>query len=285
MRRALQKGMPLETLLDTASHGALVVVLGVGAFAALMGAMLAGSALRARQDRRDAGQAGDKPQDSLIVTSVLSLLGILLGFTFSLAVDRYDARRLLVLEEANAIGTAYLRAQLLEEPYRSALGGQLVAYTDNRIALAEVGDIEVRRSLMAVNDELIAQIWTTTAAAFQSIRDLDFSSAFIDSMNHLIDLDASRKIARQARVPVAVFAVLFFFLITSAGVLGYVQAGPRGRWAATFELALLTLFLLLVIDIDRPARGAVREGQSAMEQLRTTMGNWESLPPADQPGR
>lgn len=268
----------MEIVSEALSRGGIVLI-GLAAFAALMVSMLAGSALRARQDKRD--EADGKPrafQENYIVTSVLSLLGILLGFTFSLAVDRYDARRVLVLEEANAVGTAYLRAQLLEEPYRSQLGAQLVAYADNRIALADAAPGEFQQSLLTVNDQLVEDLWVTTSAAFKTIENLDFSSAFIDSMNQLINLDVSRKTARIARVPVAVFAVLFFFLITSAGVLGYVQSGVRGRWAASFELALLTIFLLLVIDIDRPMSGAVREGQAPMEILRSSMGNWADLP-------
>ena len=78
-----------------------------------------------------------KGQESYVVSAVLGLLALLLAFTFSLATDRFEARRVLVLEESNAIGTAFLRTQLLGEPHRARLSQLLIEYTDNRIVLAK----------------------------------------------------------------------------------------------------------------------------------------------------
>ena len=208
-------------------------------------------------------------QEGYIVSAVLGLLALLLGFTFSLAVDRYETRRHLVLDEANAIGTTYLRAQLLPEPHRTRMTDLLTRYTDNRILLAEAKPDKIP-PLLATNDALVTDMWAATAAAFESIRTLDFSSAYLDSVNAVVDLDASRKTARAARVPPEVFVVLFIYLFTTAGVLGYVLKGFRGRMSAAFLLGLLTLSLLLIIDIDRPMMGGVTEGQAPMEQLRAS---------------
>ena len=79
----------------------------------------------------------DHNQESYLVGSMLGLLALLLAFSFSMALDRYEERRHLVIQEANAIGTAYLRTQLLDEPHRARLSGLLVDYTDNRIALGD----------------------------------------------------------------------------------------------------------------------------------------------------
>lgn len=228
--------------------------------------------LRERRERAD-GKTSEEGQEGYIVSAVLGLLALLMGFTFSLAVDRFETRRALVLEEANAIGTTYLRAQLLSEPHRARMTDILVRYTDNRIALARTPSAP----LIQRNDQLITDMWAATSAAFPSIQGLDFSSAYLDSVNHVIDLDASRKRARAARVPAEVFLVLFVYFVTTAAVLGYVLHGLRGRIAAGFLLALLTLSLLLILDIDRPAGGGVDEGQGPMEALRDTL---HSQPPS-----
>lgn len=255
-----------------------LLLLGGGVLILMTGAVAGGISLRAWNDRRDpsGSRSGEGGLEGYVVSAVLGLLALLMGFTFSLAVDRFEMRRALVLEEANAIGTAYLRAQLLPEPHRARIGQLLVNYTDNRINLAKAPPDRIP-PLLAVNDQMLTDLWAATASAFVTIKGLDFSSTFVDSVNNVIDLDAARKTARTARVPAEVFFVLFVYLIVTAGVLGYVFVGNRGRGAAAFMLVLLTLSLLLILDIDRPNKGGVREAQTPMEQLRAS---FKAQPPA-----
>lgn len=128
-----------------------------------------------------------------------------------------------------------------------------------------------------MNDALIVDMWAAASAAFDSIKARDFSSVYLESVNEVIDLDTSRKAARLARVPAEVFAVLCIYLITTAGVLGYVLRGLRGRFAAVFLMALLTLSLVLIVDINRPALGLIVEGQGPMEMVQSFM---RAQPPA-----
>jgi len=121
------------------------------------------------------------------------------------------------------------------------------------------------------NDQMLADLWTATLAAWPSIKGLDFSSSYLETMNNMIDLDAARKAARLARVPSAVFFVLFVYVITSAGVLGYAGANKEGRGATAFLFLLLTISLLLTLDIDRPRSGRITESQAPMERLRDTL--------------
>lgn len=249
-------------------NNAPIILVGVAMLALMAIAVSIGIALRAWIDRR--APPSEKEGDGLegyVVSAVLGLLALLMGFTFSLAVDRFEARRILVLQEANAIGTTYLRAQLLEEPHRERISRLLINYTDNRIALAKAPRDKIAPLLVA-NDLMLTDLWAATASAFVTIKGIDFSSTFVDGVNAVIDFDSARKAARMARVPAEVFFVLFVYLIVTAGVLGYVFVGNRGRGAAAFMLALLTLSLLLILDIDRPTRGGIRESQTAMEQLR-----------------
>lgn len=215
-------------------------------------------------------------QEGYIVSAVLGLLALLTGFTFSLAVDRFETRRALVLEEANAIGTTYLRTQLLDAPHRSRISDLLVQYTDNRIALAAAQHNKEGEEVLARNDRLVTELWTATVAAFPTIRGLDFSTAYLDSMNALIDLDAARKASRAAKVPPAVFGVLAIYIIITAAVMGYVLVGPRGRVTGLFLFILIVMSQLLIIDIDRPTAGRVTESQGPMLRLRETL----ATPPA-----
>ena len=95
--------------------------------------------VRLQSDRHQKAAIADHTpdgQEGYVVSAVLGLLALMLGFTLAMAVDRYETRRALVLEEANAIGTTYLRAQLFGEPHRARLSKLLVEYNDNRLALA-----------------------------------------------------------------------------------------------------------------------------------------------------
>jgi hypothetical protein len=252
-------------------------LIGLVLLAAMFAASLFGEWLNrrvAKKKDKDKGE-DDGGKEGYIVSATLGLLALLMGFTFSLAVDRFEARRILVLEEANAIGTTYLRTQMLEPVDRARISQMLVDYTDNRLLLAKATPDQVQ-PLLAKNDQMLTDLWTATLAAWPSIKHLDFSSSYLETMNNMIDLDAARKAARLARVPSTVFFVLFVYVVTSAGVLGYAGANKEGRGATAFLFLLLAISLLLTLDIDRPRTGRVTESQAPMERLRDTL---RSQPP------
>ena len=237
-------------------------------FVSMIAAAAVGTFVHGRRPPRES--ADDRGQEGYMVSAVLGLLALLLGFTFSLAVGRYEERRLLVLDEANAIGTTYLRTQLLPEPHRARMSDLLVRYAENRIQLAKATPGK-SAALIATNDALITDIWAAASAAFDSVKSLPFSVSYLDTVNQVIDLDAARKAARGARIPPEVFVVLFVYSVVTAGVLGYVLQGVRGRVAAAFLMALLTLSLVLIVDIDRPAAGGIIESQRPIELLLDSM--------------
>lgn len=249
-----------------------IVVLGILILLVMCGSAAAGYFLRKRHNRRNVdAQDGDDlgGYEGYVVSAVLGLLALLLGFTFSLSVDRFETRRALVLQEANAIGTSYLRAQILAEPDRSRLSGILVRYTENRVALGLARPDEVA-PLLETNDRLLVDLWAGTVAAFDGVRATDFSTSLLETVNEVIDLDASRKAGRQVRVPTEVFVVLLVYVTVTAGILGYVLVS-RGVIPSLVLFALLTMSLMLIIDIDRPTAGGVSEGQGPMIQLRDTL--------------
>src|SRR5262249_14923602 len=129
----------IAAALDDWLYRTPLMALALGALVCMLLAALAGMALRGHQDRAGATERHDE-QEGYVVTAVLGLLALLMGFTFALAVDRFETRRLLVLEEANAIENAYVYAQMLDEPHRTRLCDLLVRYTDNSLAMARAFD-------------------------------------------------------------------------------------------------------------------------------------------------
>jgi hypothetical protein len=246
-----------------------LLMFAAGAFGCMVIAAVLGFVLRLIFGRRglDASVEG---QENYIVSAVLGLLALLMGFTFALAVDRFEIRRGLVLDEANAIGTTYLRAQLLPAPHRERISRLLTAYVDNRLVLAATKPADSQKAL-AVNDQILTDLWGATAAAFDDIEPNPFTISLLDTTNSMIDMDSSRKAARSAHVPSEVFTLLVIYLVVTSAVLGYVLKGARGRVAASLLLVLLTLSLTMIVDIDRPTVGGIRETQGPMEALRSSM--------------
>ena len=250
-------------------------ITGILLFLFLMLAFFAGTRLRAmRKAQHDREGDDGSGQEGYVVSGVLGLLALLLGFTFSIAVDRFDARRVMVLEEANAIGTAYLRSQLLEDPHRTRMSNILRDYTENRVVLAqEKAGSEKQIAMLKKNDALLVDLWSATVASFDSIRNIDFSSALVESVNAVIDDDSARKAARLAHVPIGVFVVLFIYILISACMLGYVlgEAGRRSQLGGSVFILLLSMSMMLIIDIDKPTTGWVRESQMPMILLRDSI--------------
>lgn len=255
----------------------------------LFGGMLASAALgyglRSRQmAARPVGGADDEDRtnEGIMVSAVFGLFALLTGFTFAMAIDRYDARRHAVLDEANMIGTAYLRSQLLEEPHRGRMSAVLLDYTRQRVALAKADTSEAANALVARNDALVAELWDTTAAAYPTFRTLPFSGAYLDSINAVIDQDTVRKMSRFAHVPPPVLLLLFVYALSAAGVIGFVLARNNGRASATLLFFLFGSSLLLILDIDRPRSGMIQESQQPMILLLADLERRAALP-APQP--
>lgn len=217
----------------------------------------------------------DHSQEGYLVGSMLGVLALLMAFSFSMALDRYEERRHLVVQEANAIGTSYLRAQLLDEPHRSRLSRLLIAYTDNRVALGTGRHAGLDRQL-EINDRLLTDIWAAVAAARDSAARHGISVPILTAFNEVIDLDTERKVARQVRVPAPVMLLLYGFLLLTAVVLGYVLEERRARLGAFMLFLLLALYVSVIADLNRPASGNIQESQDAMLMLQRSL---RSQPP------
>ncbi|MGV3770010.1 MAG: hypothetical protein ACO1NM_08290 [Sphingobium phenoxybenzoativorans] len=215
--------------------------------------------------------AGRNEGPDYLLSAVLGLLALLLGFTFSMALSRYEARRDLVVQEANAIGTVWLRAQLLEEPARGALRHQLPAYVDTRLAWSESPASD--QAAFSATTAGQQRLWAATGVALRRDSSALLSRGLMDAVNQAFDIASARAAARSAHVPQRVMSVLMLYAMLSVVMLGYIQAacGRAHRVATTLLLVLLTLALVVILDLDRPRGGAIQVSQQPLEDLRATM--------------
>jgi hypothetical protein len=220
-----------------------------------------------RRMERDADD-GDDSTRSHVIGPIFGLLGFVIAFCFSIALDRFDNRRALVAEEANAIGTTYLRADLFDEPIRSQMRATLREYAATRIAPSGLWDQRMEGRL-AYTRGLRTKLWDQTRTALMPMRQTEQATYFLETMNHMIDVAALRELASRSRIPTRILDVMLLYLFASSIMLGYVLQGRKGgqRKASAVMLALFVVVIVLVLDIDRPQSGSIRVPQRAMVEL------------------
>jgi hypothetical protein len=209
--------------------------------------------------RRSRRTADEIPETGTLTGSALGLLALLLAFSFSLALSRYEARLNWVLEEANAIGSTANFALMLPEPAQNPILDLLRAYTAVRIGLDVPYDPAKLERDIARSLELQNQLWqqavAVTAAAPQSLP----VYRFVGSLNEMNNIHERRLTALRYHIPVVVMFLLITVAMVATGFTGYhvVASGSRGR-VATFIMSLtIAVVIMLVIDLDRPARGLI----------------------------
>ncbi|HYO87387.1 MAG TPA: hypothetical protein VER79_02005 [Candidatus Limnocylindrales bacterium] len=207
----------------------------------------------------------------MLVGSLLALLAFLLAFTIGMASSRYDTRRMLVLSEANAIGTTYLRAGYLPEPARTETQVLLRAYVPFRVNVQDVAQLAANyASSIAIH----GQIWSIAEELARETPDSDVLAIYIESLNEMIDLQNSRLVAGiYARVPET---VLYLLLIGSALIIGMVgyNAGlsrKRSLVSAVILIVVMTAVVSLVVDLDRPRDGLLTVSQQPLIDLQMSM--------------
>jgi preprotein translocase subunit SecG len=224
--------------------------------------------------RRMGGQVSDgaKAQTNTIQAAMLGLLALLLGFTFTMALQRFDSRSDAVSNEANAIGTAYLRSQLLPEAVRKEVRDILGTYIERRLQAAELDltQAEQRLDEKSKTSRLQEQLWSITIEATAIDPRPTTTGLFIQSLNELIDAYGKRSASLEKHVPEIVLLLLFAVFIIAAAVLGYAGglAGTRAAVATIAMSVLIVLVIFIIIDLDRPRRGIIRVSQESMTDLR-----------------
>jgi hypothetical protein len=205
-----------------------------------------------------------------IVAAMLGLLAFLLAFTFGLAASRFDDRRLVVLDESNAIGTTYLRAAMLPAPLDEECRALLREYVDVRLAGVEPGKTELA---IARSGEIHDKLWSCAVSATKEDRSA-VTALFVQSLNEVIDLHSKRiQFGLRSRIPVSIWLALYAVTFLSMGVLGYLEGlASSGRSPATIPLVLtFAAVICLIADLDRPGEGLLRVSQQAMRDLKMSL--------------
>jgi hypothetical protein len=231
---------------------------------ALAGLLYLGAELGYRYHRRFAGDRGSATDEGQMLSTALLVLALLLGFTFSMALGRYDERRQLVVQEANDIGTAWLRAGLVPAPHGAALQAALADYARVR----QTSPLPHETDKLAAAAALRDRMWQATAAA-QATLDGPRATSLVAAINAVIDTGTLRERAVAAQVPGEVIVMLVLFATVSAFLLGYVldAHGDRHRFASLVLFGLMGLTMMLILDLDRPSGGFIQIDQTAMRDL------------------
>jgi hypothetical protein len=195
-----------------------------------------------------------------IEASVFGLMGILIGFTFYGAALRFDNRRNLAVREANAIGTTYLRLDLLPAESRPALKEDFRAYLRSRLEVErKIPDMEAVKTALDRSSALQDELWKKAVEATKETGPAE-KALVLSSLNETIDITTDRAVALVTHPPAAVYVMLALTVITSAGLAGYTMAASAVRdWMSIITLAVvLGIAIYVILDYEYPRIGFVR---------------------------
>jgi hypothetical protein len=218
-----------------------------------------------------AAQQRAKFETGSLQASVLGLLALFLGFTYSQSMTNFQERRVLVVKEANAIGTAYLRAQLLPKPMAQQASLSLRRYTD--FSLQWAADDEARAQATAkLGEDSLKDLWAVAARITEQDRSA-VAALFTTAVNAVIDVNAEQKAALSNRLPIQMFGLLCMLAVVAMTITGYGCgiAGDRAFAATTILSLLIAAVTILICDIHEPRQGLIRESQQSLIDLRASM--------------
>ncbi|MFM9936295.1 MAG: hypothetical protein ACKVOL_08855 [Novosphingobium sp.] len=243
-----------------------LVLPGVGLLLAMMVAWRLGVLVHQRWRHP---QAGEVSGESYVLSGAFGLLALLMAFAFSLAIGRYETRRLLVVEEANAIGTMSSRLALLDEHQRRPLAATLAHYAKAR---AEAGLNAEDRAWQASHERTSRQCGQFGDALFAALRAMPPDTrgpVLVQAYNAMCDITTARHAARHARLPAEVLVLLAFYCCAGAGLLGFTigSADRRNLIGSVLFFALLAAAFVTILDLDSPRSGAILVPQEELEAV------------------
>jgi hypothetical protein len=190
--------------------------------------------------------------------SLLGLLALLLSFTFSMSSSRHDKRINIIVEEANDIGTAVLRADLYPDSIRAAFRKDFKAYIESRIDFFDAGaDLPKIEETLKRSSGIQQSLWKRAAELGKDRENLHRTAQMVPALNAMIDIVTTRNAASVAKVPALILYLLFMLCWISALMLGYAM-GRKPDWIVMTCFAVtIVLTIYLIIDLDRPRTGII----------------------------
>ena len=234
-------------------------------FLTMLFAFVAGNRIRSYKEKR-----GMSPEDKSIGPlegSMLGLLALLLSFTFGMSSSRHDRRVNIVIEEANAIGTAILRSDLYPDSIRHEFRKDFEAYLETRIRFFSLkADIPAIVKSLQDGQVLQASLWERASKLGRDKENLHRTAQMIPALNAMFDIASTRTAATLDKVPEIIFYLLFLISITASLMVGY-AGGIKPDWTMVLSFSLMiSMTVYLIVDLDRPRRGAITM-DTANEQI------------------
>lgn len=232
----------------------------VAFFFLLLGAIRFGRWLGQRHGGEDKGTAGS----AAIEASVFALLGLLIAFTFSGAAQRMADRRTLLVTEVNAIGTAWLRIDLLNAEDQPPLREQFRRYVDQRVNYYKhVTDLARRDAIAAQVGAIQNEIWKASIAAGKHAAP-PLAASYIASVNDMFDVSTAQTVAQKIHPPVVTYLFLGFLAVVCACLIGFNLAGAKRDTAfhRVIYALVMAVALYIIVDFEFPRIGAIRIDQS-----------------------
>ncbi len=215
-----------------------------------------------------------KSYHATIQTSLLGLLALLLGFSFAMAESRYDARKRLAVDDANAIGTAGLRTRAVPDPEGAVVRGALARYVDARLALSRRGRHTGVAEELASTQPVEEEAWPRAAELARRHPRSVPVGLLLQSLNQVIDSNALRVTFAENHIPTVVLVVLG--LVAAAAMawvgLGMALAGRRSPATLAVVAVLIALVVAVIVDLDQPGLGVIRIGPDMLVDVRRKLG-------------
>jgi hypothetical protein len=223
---------------------------------------------RAASSRPDAEK---ESTTGAISGAILGLVAFMLAFTFGIAADRYDMRKALVREEANAIATAYLRTDFLPDSARTASASLYRSYVDQRVSAVQKNDLAALMRTDVEARRIHRSLWAMAVANGKRDLNSDVGALYIEGLNHVMEIHALRmNVGVQMRIPPGIWGILFALIGFSLVGVGYhtAVAGSSKSWMTlTLALSLATVVGLIAV-LDRPQTGVIGVSQQPLIDVR-----------------
>lgn len=232
------------------------------------------SGFRVGLKRRETWRDADSGGGSVVLTAMFAIMGLVLAFTYASGVSRFDARKNAVMIEANALGTAFHRADLVAEPGRTELRMILLDYARSRtFDPATLNTHENRMAVLNASLEKLAKLWPATKRAVEQGTPGPIDVSLVAAINAVIDANTIRLTALIDKLPKVVIWMLLFISAAALGVAGY-NAGIQGRmsrWRMSAFALVLTGLMLVILDFDRPNDGLIIVHHMSIDSVITEM--------------
>jgi hypothetical protein len=221
--------------------------------------------------RRRDPESGKTPLTGAVVGGMLGLMAFLLAFCIGIVINQHNGRKAMVVTEANAVGTAYLRAGFLGEPDRASTRDLLREYVELRLAVAE--DLGLFDSVLKRSEEIHSELWSIVEDNVSQGQESATMALFVDSVNEVIDVHSLRLSAFDLRLPELLWLVLYAATVLSFLLVGVASSadGKRDLLAILLFVLAFVAVLMIIVDLDRPQQGILTVSQSALSDLLRQM--------------